>query len=220
MSKLEQTVAFDLEGTFLGFAAEEGYKLKLIRVATPTGEHYIKLPKELRSTLYRTLKPGATVQVVGYQTFNPIKGRLKLKAEQVTLLDAMQSAPAQDLPLWMQRQVYSPVVPLQSLDAPTHLSSASNREVKPRLKPATILVCQKSDCCRRGANQLIATLHHELEDRGLADQVTVRGTGCMKQCKAGPNLVMPDKSRHTQLRPEQVGTLLDQHFAEPQEMAS
>lgn len=218
MSKLEQTVAFDLEGTFLGFAAEEGYKLKLMRVATPTGEHCIKLPKELRSTLYRTLRPGAAVQVIGHQTFNPLKGKLKLKAEQVTPLDLAQTVPHPELHVWMQRPVYSPVVPLQLTDPQT--SATSDRSSKPRQKPATILVCQKSDCCKKGANALIAKLQNELADRGLADQVKVRGTGCMKQCKTGPNLVMPDKSRHTRLRPEQIPTLLDQHFDESQEMAS
>jgi (2Fe-2S) ferredoxin len=218
MSKLEQTVAFDLKGTFLGFATEESYKLKLIRVATPTGEHCIKLPKELRSMLYRTLRPGATVQVSGYQTFNPLKGKLKLKAEQVTLLNAGQTAQGSDLPVWVQQSVYSPVVPLQTLAAQS--GSLASRAAKPKQKQETILVCQKSDCCKKGANALIAKLQNELEDRGLSEQIKVRGTGCMKQCKAGPNLVMPDKSRYTRLRSDQVTALIDEHFSEAQEMAS
>jgi (2Fe-2S) ferredoxin len=63
-------------------------------------------------------------------------------------------------------------------------------------------------------------LQTELDDRGLTDHVTIRGTGCMKQCKAGPNLVMPDKSRYTRIRPDQVAGLIDQHFPGSNEIAS
>ena len=34
----------------------------------------------------------------------------------------------------------------------------------------------------------------------------------MKQCKAGPNLIMPDKTRYTKIQAEQVSTLMDKHF--------
>jgi len=34
----------------------------------------------------------------------------------------------------------------------------------------------------------------------------------MKRCKAGPNLVMPDKTRYTKISPKAVPALIDQHF--------
>lgn len=211
MSKYSQISEFNLEGQFLGFAAEAGYKLKLIRVSTATGEYRVKVPKDLRSLLYRTLVPGVQVQVSGYQKFDSLKGTLKLKADRVapiaapsqrTSLNPVPTAPFVTSPL-------QPIAPVAtSTDRPT------------RIKPATVLVCQKSDCCKRGGNAVARALQAELDERGLSDQVAIRGTGCMKQCKAGPNLVMPDKSRYSRIRPEEVSALVDQHFPGTGEVAS
>lgn len=49
---------------------------------------------------------------------------------------------------------------------------------------ATILMCQKSDCMKRGGKAVCQALQETLSDRGLQNQVTIKGTGCMKQCKA------------------------------------
>ena len=35
----------------------------------------------------------------------------------------------------------------------------------------------------------------------------------MKSCKAGPNLVMPDKTRYKRIQSDQVPQVLDKHFA-------
>lgn len=223
MSKHTQTSEFNLEGQFVGFAAEEGYKLKLIRVLTATGEYRVKVPKELRSLLYRSLAPGMQVQVSGYQKFDPTKGSLKLKANHVVPVGVASSAanPAIDpfsagtaafMPASVQPIASAPVAPVTSDLTPDHRPS--------RNKPATILVCQKSDCCKRGGNAVTRALQTELANRGLTEQVTIRGTGCMKQCKAGPNLVMPDKSRYSRIRSEEVAALVDQHFPGTGEIAS
>ncbi|OBQ32475.1 MAG: (Fe-S)-binding protein, partial [Anabaena sp. CRKS33] len=42
--------------------------------------------------------------------------------------------------------------------------------------------------------------------------VAIKGTGCMKNCKAGPNLVMPDKTRYSKVKAEQVPALINKHF--------
>jgi (2Fe-2S) ferredoxin len=169
---------FQLEGRFLGFAAEAGgYKLKYIRLATATGEQQIKLSKDLRSPLYRLLTPGEWIQVSGSQKLS--SGRMKLKAYQV-----------------------SPIDP-----------AAQRQAIAPASKSACILVCQKSDCCKRGSREVATALQAELNERGLADQVTIKATGCMKRCKEGANLVMPDKSRHSRVRPRDVEALVDRHIA-------
>jgi (2Fe-2S) ferredoxin len=58
---------------------------------------------------------------------------------------------------------------------------------------------------------VIAGLRRELGDRQIAEQVAIRETGCMKKCKAGPNLVMPDKTRHSRVRAKDIPALLDKH---------
>lgn len=248
MSKLSQTAAFNLEGRFLGFAVEDGYKLKLIRLATTEGEYQIKIPKALRPLLYRTLIPGQTVQVAGYQKIHPDKGISKLKADRVTPLSATPAAAPMEscggpiaTPLF-PASISSSVSSMEQVPAfayaapppPTPIDRSSRQTIsnqsdsksggksssKSANQSAAILVCQKSDCCKRGANRLMQALQAELDDRGLTDHVKIRGTGCMKQCKSGPALVMPDKSRYTRIRPEQVAGLIDKHFSGRDEIAS
>ncbi len=185
MSKHDRT-EFSLEGRFLGFAAKQGYKLKYLRLSTATGEYLIKLPKADRLSLYRTLTPGTWVQVTGSRKTDLDGDSVKFKADQVI-----------------------PAVPGQS--------ASDTLPAAPGVKPsrATILVCQKSDCCRRGGRALFHSLQAELDDRGLGDQVTLKPTGCMKHCKAGPNLVMPDKTRYSQIHADAVPALIDKHFPTP-----
>jgi (2Fe-2S) ferredoxin len=78
---------------------------------------------------------------------------------------------------------------------------------------ATILVCQKSDCLKRGGKAVCRALEAALSDRNLTDQVTLRGTGCMKQCKAGPHVVfMPEKARYSRVAAHDVAALVDEQF--------
>jgi (2Fe-2S) ferredoxin len=203
MSKHKQVSEFDIQGQFLGFTAQDDYKLKYIRLGTTTGEYCIKIPKEERSVLYRTLVPGSAVRVVGYREFCLKKGTTKFKAYQVI--------PANRVPangeLGSSRSVQS-VVPFASAIAPVDVP-------EPAPKKATILVCQKSDCCKRGSKALMDALKTEIGDRGLTDEVAIKPTGCMKRCKAGPNLVMPDKTRYSQIHAQAVPDLLDKHFPTP-----
>lgn len=66
---------------------------------------------------------------------------------------------------------------------------------------------------KRGGKELCHALQKALGDRNLDSQITIQGTGCMKNCKAGPNLVMPDKTRYSRIQAEQVPALIDKHFA-------
>ncbi|MFM7424771.1 MAG: (2Fe-2S) ferredoxin domain-containing protein [Elainella sp.] len=210
MGKSSQVEQFSLEGRFLGFGAE-GYKLKLMRLTTATGDYTIKLPKELRPLLYRTLTPGDWVQVTGYQKFDD--GRVKLKAEQVVPIPANRPT--------LLRPTVQPVAQTSlPQDADRSMQQAAGSAPTTSTKPQTILVCQKSDCCKRGGSALVRALQTGLAERGLTEQVKICGTGCMKRCKAGPNLVMPDKTRYTRIQAHEVSTLLEQHFPTSVEVAS
>ncbi len=85
---------------------------------------------------------------------------------------------------------------------------------KPAVKKSqeTILVCQKSSCMKRGGQAICQALETALSDRGLDDQVTIKGTGCMKNCSKGPNLVMPGKVRYCKISAKEIPDLVDQHF--------
>ncbi|MEA5623010.1 (2Fe-2S) ferredoxin domain-containing protein [Nostoc sp. UHCC 0251] len=186
---------FCLEGRFIDFVIKDGYKLKGLLLGTHDGECYIKLAKHLRAAFDLRLPAGTWLQVVGYKEHDIKKDKVTLKAERV-----------------MAARSEMGIVPtIAALQEPP---SIDNVKVKPAKTKATILVCQKSDCMKRGGKAVCQALEAALSDRGLEDQVTIKGTGCMKNCKAGPNLVMPDKTRHSRIQAAQVPALMDKHFGD------
>jgi len=174
--------AFSLEGRFLGFKFEDGYKLKYLRIATSEGECCIKLCKKLRSSFELRLIPGDWLQILGEKKLNRKTGKVKLKAERVIPATAN----------YEQINV-----------------QAQDQQAKTQ---ARILVCQKSSCMKRGGTAVCHALEAALSDRGLKNQVAIKGTGCLKQCKAGPNLVMPDKTRYCRIEAAEIPAMIDKHF--------
>ncbi len=174
---------FSLEGRFVSFVGDVEEKPKRMRVATAEGERYIKLSKELRSSLREVLEPGAWLQIYGEQKLKYKTGELKLKAWQVRLRPSTEP-----------QRVFQPPI------------------TAPKTK-ACVMVCQKSSCRKRGAGEVCKAVSDSLRDRGLEDRVAIKVTGCMKQCKSGPCVVvMPDKSRYTAVAPKQIPTLIEKHF--------
>ncbi|NET01323.1 MAG: (2Fe-2S) ferredoxin domain-containing protein [Sphaerospermopsis sp. SIO1G2] len=181
---------FSLEGRFLDFVIKDGYKLKGLILSTADGEHYVKLAKHLRAAFDLRLPRGTWLQVMGTKKHHYKKDQVTLKAEKVVAASSQITVTEQP--------------PTQT----------------PKVKKQNILMCQKSDCMKRGGKTLCQVLKSELSDRGLQDQVNIKATGCMKQCKAGPNIVMPDKTRYTKVKPSQVAILVDKHFGEEAQVAS
>jgi (2Fe-2S) ferredoxin len=181
-----EVAEFCLEGRFLDVVIEDGYKLKGLLLSTAEGEYYVKLAKNLRVAFDWRLPKGTWLQVVGTKKYDSKKGKVTLKAERV--------------------------MAARSDVGKVSLSPSENKpEAKP-VKQQTILVCQKSDCWKRGGKDACQALEAELRSKGLEDTVNIKGTGCMKNCKAGPNLVMPDKTRYSKIKPEQVPALVEKHF--------
>jgi NADH:ubiquinone oxidoreductase subunit E len=200
-SKSEHVTAFQLEGRFLGFTAKEGYKLKYMRLATAEGELVIKVSKELRPTLWRTLVPGEWVQAMGYQKLDEYKGSLKLKAYQVEVT-VPSSLTASDVA----------AIKFPAAEVSVAATDEAIKQEPSKIKTKNILVCQKSDCCKRGGRAVSQALASALSDRQLDNQVSIKPTGCLKRCKAGPNIVMPDKTFYSGLSPDAVPAVIDKHF--------
>lgn len=86
---------------------------------------------------------------------------------------------------------------------------------KPTLR--CVQICGKSDCRRRGGDRVLEAFEQALADHPELEPLRLKVTGCMKNCKAGPNLVMmPDKARYCQVSPAQVSDLMQRHFSDPQ----
>jgi (2Fe-2S) ferredoxin len=156
--------------------------MKYLRLATSEGECCIKLCKELRSSFELRLIPGDWLQILGEKKLNRKTGKVKLKAERV--------------------------IPATASNEQINVQP-KNKQAKTK---ASILVCQKSSCMKRGGTEVCHALEAALSDRGLENQVAIKGTGCLKQCKAGPNLVMPDKTRYTQIQAAKIPEVIDRHF--------
>ncbi|AFY32406.1 (2Fe-2S) ferredoxin domain-containing protein [Calothrix sp. PCC 7507] len=191
MSEFHNTevTEFCLEGRFLDFVIKDGYKLKGLLLATAEGECYVKLAKHLRAAFDLRLPRGTWLQAVGTKKYDFKTGEVTLKAE----------------------RVMAARFEVGRVKA-TEQSNRQTTAQSPKSK-ATILVCQKSDCMKRGGKEVCQALAAELSDRSLADQVTIKGTGCMKNCKAGPNVIMPDKTRYTRIQATQVPAIIEKHIA-------
>lgn len=201
MSKSRKTEVseFCLEGTFRHLVIKDRYKLKGLVLATDEGEVYIKLAKPLRIAFDWRLAVGTKLQVQGTKKHYLKSGEIKLKAEQVRAARLQQQTNGRG--------------EVGKISTPSFISSpALTSKPAEKAKKATILVCQKSDCMKRGGKALCKALATAISDRGLEEQVTIKATGCMKKCKAGPNLVMPDKSRYSRIKAGQVSALMDKHF--------
>ncbi|MEG4454527.1 (2Fe-2S) ferredoxin domain-containing protein [Microcoleus sp. N9_A1] len=211
----KQVSEFSLEGEILALIVEDGCKLKYLRISSDRGvEFLVKLSKELRSFLSPIFTPGLRVQVVGEKELNLKNGKIKLKARSLKLAQGQNDRSPELLD-----STNLPVGVLTSDDRAIgkseFTSDTAAQTVKAPAKTQTkILVCQKSDCLKRGAGGVCKALENALNSRGLEEQVTVQGTGCLKQCKAGPNIVvMPDKTRYSRIAPAEVPAIIDKHFA-------
>jgi (2Fe-2S) ferredoxin len=73
---------------------------------------------------------------------------------------------------------------------------------------------------KRGGKAICQALETVLSDRGLTDQVTIKGTGCMKNCGKGPNLVMPGAVRYCKIDATEIPDLVDRHFPTVESVAA
>jgi (2Fe-2S) ferredoxin len=183
----DEVVQFAWVGQLIDRVFEEGYKIKSLRVMVSEREYWIKLSKNIRKTLDPNLVPGCWVEVSGCRKICKKTGKLKLKAD------------------FVQRVAAPP-----SSDAMVCVA----RELRAKPVKASILMCQKSDCMKRGGREICQAIARYLRDRGLEESVQIKATGCLKQCKKGPNLiVMPDKARYSQIASQEIPELLEKHFA-------
>jgi (2Fe-2S) ferredoxin len=203
---MKQPSPFSLEGRFLGFEIEDGYKIKRLHLANAEGEYCIKLSKVARASVKGVLRPGEWLHVFGEQTLKD--GSIRYKAY---LIRPVPQAPRQPPGAASDAPPMSPFQPRGCQSAPVSSADPTSPR-KTAAAQATILMCQKSDCMKRGGKAVCQALQQTLRDRNLDHQVVIKGTGCMKQCKAGPNLVMPNKQRYSKIRAAEIPTLIEQHF--------
>jgi (2Fe-2S) ferredoxin len=180
---------YQIEGEFIGFIPKPGGELKYIQVQVGEQIVPIKLAKELRETLGRKLVEGDRLSVLLEQTDFGGGSKLKLKSDRVTTLGSENKS------LVSQSESVLP----SSLEAQN--------------KKGKILLCRKSSCSKRGGKQLYLALTETLKQLGLQDRVKIELTGCQKQCKKAPSIIlMPGKVKHTYVNPHDLVSLLEAHY--------
>jgi NADH-quinone oxidoreductase subunit F len=78
-----------------------------------------------------------------------------------------------------------------------------------------IRICMGAGCIASGAERVRAAVQAELARAGLAERVTVVGTGCLGPCSAGPTLMVDDVF-YQNLKPQDGATIVAEHLVRGQ----
>ena len=167
-------------------------KIKYIKLETKQGKYWIKVPKKLREKI-ANLSLGCELEVQGIAKQKSEKKKIKRKAKKVMVI----APDLADNPVEVKTKTVS-------------LLPIFDRKTKSKAK---VLICQKSNCWKKGGNKVCAEIESILDDMGLAKDIPIKKTGCLKQCKKAPALVMmPDKARYSKVKPKQVAKMIDKHL--------
>ena len=189
MTKADKIVTpFSFQGKLTKISVKKK-KIKYIKLATNDGKYWIKIPKKLRTEI-ASLSEGSQLEVAGQSKQNTKKGKVRYKAKTVVLTP---------------QSILTPIKTKTVSLLPVFDSKTKSK--------AKVLICQKSNCWKKGGKQVCEEIESVLSDRGLSKEIPIKKTGCLKQCKKAPALVMmPDKARYSKVKPKQVTNLVEKHL--------
>ncbi|MFP4024266.1 MAG: NADH-ubiquinone oxidoreductase-F iron-sulfur binding region domain-containing protein [Thiohalospira sp.] len=76
-----------------------------------------------------------------------------------------------------------------------------------------LLVCGGTGCRASASDSIVESLKHELENKGLSEEVQVVMTGCFGFCEKGPIVkVLPDNTFYVEVKPEDAPELIEEHI--------
>lgn len=182
---------FTAIGELKNLTVKSDGRVKYILLFTDGKEYSIKIPKGQPKKLISQLEPGCEVKITGILKQKPKKERVEYKASSIKLL----TAPSNEV-----TQVKAPKAKV-----------SAKKSKKPLAK---ILICKKSNCWKKGGKKSYEALKTELEQKGIADDVDIKLTGCLSKCKKAPNLiVLPDKKHYLKVKPKQIAKIVEQHLS-------
>ena len=168
-------------------------RVKYIVLSSDREDYSIKVAKDQPKKLGKKLQIGCKLKVKGMLKHNPKKNVSEYKAYAIELLSP---AKIEELP---------------KIQVATTKSTKSKKSKKTKAK---VLICQKNNCWKKGGQAVYQELKSELEKRGIAEEVEIKTTGCLKKCKKAPNMVMlPDKEHYVRVKPKQVSNLVEKHLS-------
>ena len=129
------------------------------------------------------LQSGCWLEASGMRKYELHQDRVKYKAYRIKLLQAPSEKPA------------------------------TSDEITTANTKAKVLICQGSSCWKNGAKAACESLQSELQTKGILDRIELKTTGCLKQCKQAPNLIiLPGRIRCSRVQPKQVSKLVARHL--------
>ncbi|MGV2826883.1 (2Fe-2S) ferredoxin domain-containing protein [Myxosarcina sp. GI1(2024)] len=193
MAKTKYRVSeFNLTGELQQTSKKKG-KIKYLELATDNDKHWIKVAKKIRGDLDPNISAGCRLEVAGERKKYLKTGQVKLKAKTVNLLGCNLKPEG-----------------LEVKEKEVSLQPIFDRQKKVKAK---VLICQKNNCWKHGGREIHERLSSIFQDCGLANEIEIKKTGCLKKCKQAPNIVMmPDKSRYSKVKTKQLPELVEKHL--------
>ena len=176
---------FTISGKLEDFVVNSKGRVKYLYLSTPEEDYAIAVAKSPTSPLRQQLQPGCYLKVTGMRKYKLHQDQLEYKAYRIELLPFPVISPS---------------------DPDTTAIQSTTKTTKPKVK---VLFCQNSDCWQKGGKVACELLKTELSNEGMIDQVEIKTTGCMKQCKQAPNIVvMPGRKRYSRVKPQELSALI------------
>jgi (2Fe-2S) ferredoxin len=196
-SKIITSFNFIGELSRIAYRKNQKKKIKYLKLKTEEGGYWIKIPQRLRKQI-PSLSLGSQLEIRGRAKQGSKTGRIKYKAQTIIII-ATESLNGIDTPIQTKTQTAS-------------LLPVLNDKFQPKPK-AKVLICGKSNCWKKGGQKVCGAIESVLSDRGLTKQISIKKTGCLKQCKKAPTLVMmPDKACYNKVQPKQAREMVEQHL--------
>ncbi|MEM7761477.1 MAG: (2Fe-2S) ferredoxin domain-containing protein [Cyanobacteria bacterium P01_A01_bin.40] len=193
---------YTIVGEFISFIPKPGGKFKYIQVQVKERIIAIKLAKELRENLGQTFSKGDRLAISVEQKAPGRFSPLKLKSDHIMKLENTT----------INTQVGTSASVLSSISS-TDKSHSKLESTTKNVAKGTVLICHQSSCSKRGGKKLYDALKEALKELGLQHQVQIKLTGCQKQCKKAPSLIlMPGKVKHHYVYPSILTSILKTHY--------
>ena len=181
------------EGEFVGFIPKPNDELKYIQVKVGERIIPIKLAKELRKSIGKSLVRGDRLSIFLEESRSGRISKLKLRSDRI-------------------EKISTNTIHKTSF-ASTSSSVSASTSKKNKTKKGKVLICRKSSCAKQGGKQLYRALTETIDQLGLRQQVDIELTSCQKQCKKAPSLIlMPGKVKHAYVHPNDIANLLKAHY--------
>ncbi|MFM2312090.1 MAG: hypothetical protein RLZZ04_1366 [Cyanobacteriota bacterium] len=209
MTKTSSTItSFKLIGK-LSKISDQHKKIKYLKLTTEEGKYWIKIPRQLREQL-ASLALGCELEVQGKVKRDLKTGKTKYKAQMVVIIAPEPLNTQIDTKIKSKIKANKSVSLLSVLDG----KSGSKPQAKSKFKSKSkVLICRKSNCWKKGGQEVCAAIESILKDHHLTQEISIKQTGCLNQCKKAPALVMmPDKARYNKVQPKQVGEIVKKHL--------